>query len=110
MRQPIKTENAPAAIGPYSQAIKANGFVFVSGQIPIDPQTGWAIRSGGIIGAFTVGQEVAIVGFPNHPMWRTPKGIDMMGPRHFGFDEDYVPIEQLHGAAKEHVERQGSPR
>ena len=77
---------------------------------PIDPQTGWAIRSGGIIGAFTVGQEVAIVGFPNHPMWRTPKGIDMMGPRHFGFDEDYVPIEQLHGAAKEHVERQGSPR
>lgn len=36
----IHTKNAPAAIGPYSQAIRANGFVFVSGQIPIDPGTG----------------------------------------------------------------------
>lgn len=36
----ISTENAPGAIGPYSQAVKANGFVFVSGQIPIDPNTG----------------------------------------------------------------------
>ena len=37
--QEIKTNNAPAAIGPYSQAIKANGMIFVSGQIPVDPQT-----------------------------------------------------------------------
>lgn len=36
----IKTDKAPAAIGPYSQAIVANGFVFVSGQIPLDPTTG----------------------------------------------------------------------
>lgn len=36
----IKTENAPGAIGPYSQAVKTGGFVFVSGQIPIDPATG----------------------------------------------------------------------
>ena len=36
----ISTQNAPAAIGPYSQAIKANGFVFASGQIPVDPATG----------------------------------------------------------------------
>lgn len=35
----IKTENAPAAIGPYSQAIKANGFLFASGQIAINPKT-----------------------------------------------------------------------
>jgi 2-iminobutanoate/2-iminopropanoate deaminase len=46
VRQPIKTENAPAAIGPYSQAIKANGFVFVSGQIPIDPHTGEFVAGG----------------------------------------------------------------
>ena len=46
MRQRIQTENAPAAIGPYSQAIKANGFVFVSGQIPIDPQTGEFVEGG----------------------------------------------------------------
>ena len=36
----ISTSNAPAAIGPYSQAIEANGTVFVSGQLPIDPSTG----------------------------------------------------------------------
>ena len=36
----ISTKDAPAAIGPYSQAIQAGGFVFTSGQIPIDPATG----------------------------------------------------------------------
>ena len=36
----IATEKAPAAIGPYSQGIKANGMVFVSGQLPVDPATG----------------------------------------------------------------------
>ena len=39
MREIISTKDAPQAIGPYSQAIKANGFVFVSGQLPIDPAT-----------------------------------------------------------------------
>jgi len=36
----IATSSAPAAIGPYSQAIKANGFLFTAGQIPLDPATG----------------------------------------------------------------------
>ncbi|MDQ6788546.1 MAG: RidA family protein [Acidobacteriota bacterium] len=40
MKEIISTENAPGAIGPYSQAVKVGGFVFCSGQIPIDPQTG----------------------------------------------------------------------
>ena len=40
MNQPIHTPNAPAAIGPYSQAIQAGNMVFVSGQIPINPATG----------------------------------------------------------------------
>ncbi len=40
MKEIIATEKAPAAIGPYSQGIKANGFVFTSGQIPLDPTTG----------------------------------------------------------------------
>ena len=40
MNEVVSTENAPGAIGPYSQAIKANGMVFCSGQIPIDPATG----------------------------------------------------------------------
>jgi 2-iminobutanoate/2-iminopropanoate deaminase len=39
----IKTEKAPTAIGPYSQAIVANGFVFCAGQIPIDPANGQII-------------------------------------------------------------------
>ena len=40
MKQEIKTKNAPEAIGPYSQAVVANGMVFCSGQIALDPQTG----------------------------------------------------------------------
>jgi 2-iminobutanoate/2-iminopropanoate deaminase len=40
MKKIIKTTEAPQAIGPYSQAVEANGFVFVSGQIPLDPKTG----------------------------------------------------------------------
>ena len=39
-KETVSTENAPGAIGPYSQAIKAGGMVFCSGQIPIDPKTG----------------------------------------------------------------------
>jgi 2-iminobutanoate/2-iminopropanoate deaminase len=39
MREVVATKNAPQAIGPYSQAIRANGFVFVSGQVAIDPAT-----------------------------------------------------------------------
>lgn len=40
MKKVIFTEKAPAAIGPYSQAIEANGMVFLSGQLPVDPATG----------------------------------------------------------------------
>lgn len=44
MKKEIKTTAAPKAIGPYSQAIEANGFIFVSGQIPINPETGELIK------------------------------------------------------------------
>ncbi len=40
MKEIVSTDKAPAAIGPYSQGIKANGFVFTSGQLPIDMSTG----------------------------------------------------------------------
>ena len=40
MKSPIHTQQAPAAIGPYSQAVKVGSLVFVSGQIPVDPATG----------------------------------------------------------------------
>ena len=48
MKEIIQTEHAPNAIGPYSQAVKANGLVFASGQIPIDPETGQFV-AGGIV-------------------------------------------------------------
>lgn len=40
MKEIISTSNAPAAIGPYSQAVRAGNLIFVSGQLPIDPQSG----------------------------------------------------------------------
>jgi len=50
----VKTDNAPAAIGPYSQAVVTNGLLFTSGQLPIDPATG-KIPEG------TIGEKAAIV-------------------------------------------------
>jgi DUF917 family protein len=64
---------------------------------PLDPKTAWAMKTSGVIGSFPVGATLAIVGFANHAIWRTSKAIEMLGPRHFGFDEDYRPIEMLHG-------------
>jgi 2-iminobutanoate/2-iminopropanoate deaminase len=46
MRETVSTENAPAAIGPYSQAVRSGGFLFCSGQIPIDPATGKIVEGG----------------------------------------------------------------
>lgn len=46
MRDRIQTDSAPKAIGPYSQAIKASGFVYASGQIPLDPATMQIVEGG----------------------------------------------------------------
>lgn len=46
MKEVISTDKAPAAIGPYSQAIKINGMLFVSGQIPLNPKTGEIVEGG----------------------------------------------------------------
>jgi 2-iminobutanoate/2-iminopropanoate deaminase len=46
VKQIIKTEDAPGAIGPYSQAVKAGGLVYCSGQIPLDPGTGEFVEGG----------------------------------------------------------------
>jgi len=48
VRQAVSTPNAPAAIGPYSQAIRAGSLLFLSGQVPIDPKTGTLV-AGGIV-------------------------------------------------------------
>ncbi len=44
MREIVETKNAPSPIGPYSQAVRANGFLFVSGQIPVLPETGSVVE------------------------------------------------------------------
>ena len=46
MKKIIKTENAPAAIGPYSQAVMANGMLYMSGQIALVPETGEVVDEG----------------------------------------------------------------
>ena len=48
MKKVIQTEHAPKTIGPYSQAIEINGILYISGQIPINPETGKVVE-GGII-------------------------------------------------------------
>lgn len=46
MKKVIATTSAPAAIGPYSQAIEVNGMIFISGQVPVDPSTGKLVDGG----------------------------------------------------------------
>jgi uncharacterized protein len=65
----------------------------------LDPKTGDA-HNGGALGGYKLGAELAIIAYETSPMWRTPKGIEVFGPRHFGFDFDYVPIEQLYKQRK----------
>ena len=65
----------------------------------LDPKTGDA-HVGGDLGSYKQGAEVALIGWPNSPLWRTAKGIEVFGPRHFGFDFDYVPIEELQSKRK----------
>jgi 2-iminobutanoate/2-iminopropanoate deaminase len=44
MKEIISTDKGPTAIGPYSQAVKANGFIFTAGQVPLDPATGQLVQ------------------------------------------------------------------
>jgi 2-iminobutanoate/2-iminopropanoate deaminase len=46
MKKIISTTNAPAAIGPYSQAVESNGILFISGQVPVNPETGKMVEGG----------------------------------------------------------------
>ncbi len=61
----------------------------------LDPKTGRAVSSSGL-GGYPLHTEVFMMGRPaNSPAWRTAKGIEVIGPRHFGFDFDYTPIEEV---------------
>jgi len=60
----------------------------------LDPATGDAV-TGVVMGNFPIGKEVVIVGRAASPMWRTAKGLEIFSPKHFGFDVDYQPIEDI---------------
>lgn len=65
----------------------------------LDPATGESTLGVGI-GGYKVGEEVVMVGVPAPPQWRSEKGVELMGPHHFGFDFEYVPIEVLQETRK----------
>ena len=60
----------------------------------LDAKSGDAVTSREL-GGYPVGLEVAMVARPAHAGWRTAKGIEIIGPRYYGFDFDYVPLEKL---------------
>lgn len=61
----------------------------------LDSQTGTAIPTEHL----RFGQRVSVLAWPCHEIWRTPRGIELAGPRAFGYDLDYVPIEERSNAA-----------
>lgn len=61
----------------------------------LEPATGESTPEGGSIGGYPVNEEVVLIGVPAHEKWRSDKGIELIGPRHFGFDFDFVPLEEL---------------
>ena len=62
----------------------------------LDPKTGESIVSKAGIGSYPIGKEVVLIGLPSADQWRSDMGIELMGPKHFGFDFDFTPIEELH--------------
>jgi len=69
MALPISTPNAPAALGPYSQAVRAGDTVYLSGQIPLDPKTGELVEG---LAEATAGWEVVVA----EERWRQVTGPD----------------------------------
>jgi DUF917 family protein len=61
----------------------------------IDTETGSAIQTERV----RYGQRVSVIAFPCDPIWRTEAGLALAGPRAFGYELDYVPVEALHGRA-----------
>lgn len=61
----------------------------------LNPETGESTTGEQVLGGYPVGEDVVILGVAAPDQWRTEKGVELMGPRHFGFDFDFVPIEEL---------------
>jgi uncharacterized protein len=88
MRLEIQNENLVALEGDRVHAMVPDIITV------IDTESGLAIQTERV----RYGQRVSVLAFPCDPIWRTPAGLELAGPRAFGYDLDYVPVETLHGA------------
>ena len=61
----------------------------------LNPETGESTTGGSGVGGYPLDVEVVMIGVPAPEQWRSKKGIELMGPKHFGFDFEYTPIEKL---------------
>ncbi|MGC9196203.1 MAG: RidA family protein [Syntrophobacteraceae bacterium] len=109
----VATDKAPAAIGPYSQAIRANGFVFVSGQIPLDPSSGQIVGGGFTAQARRSLENLRQVLLASGAGLETVVAVDVfvtdMGQ--FGaFNEVYEEFFSVHRPARAVVEVNGLPK
>jgi len=66
----------------------------------LDPETGESTTGGNGVGGYPLDVEVVMVGVPAPEQWRSEKGIELIGPHHFGFDFEYTPIEELQAGRK----------
>ena len=109
----IATKNAPAAIGPYSQAYTANGFLFTSGQVPLNPQTGeivgTAIAEQAEQSCKNIGAILEAAGFARTDVVKTTVFIRNMGD--FGtVNEIYAAFFGDHKPARSCVEVSALPK
>jgi len=84
----VKNENIVAWIDGELD-VMAPDYIYI-----VDPDTGESTLGVGY-GGYVAGEKVAIVGVKAPGPWRSERGIELIGPRHFGFDFDYVPVEEL---------------
>jgi uncharacterized protein len=88
MRLEIQNENLVAIEGEAVHAMVPDIITV------IDTESGYAIQTERV----RYGQRVSVIAFPCDPIWRTPAGLELAGPRAFGYDLDYVPVEVHRGA------------
>ena len=72
--------------------------------IMLDSETGEPITTE----EMRYGFRVTVIAAPCDPRWRTPEGLELVGPRYFGYDIDYVPIEKRQAAAQRRAARSGA--
>ena len=80
MKKIISTPHAPKAIGPYSQAVEVNGILFISGQIPIDPETG------------KITAEIDLTGLLSSGMTKQKTDVDVLNGIAYDYDKKKIYV------------------